>query len=99
MVTEVEDLYRQVGQYIFQTIPESWTEAWIAVEFEPGVVSAQGYYIASETSDERSFQVTGDVNRLFISLRQLVQKDKQHMFKGAKFMLKADGEFRIDFEY
>lgn len=98
MPTEVETLSQQIGQIIANSIPDSWQTAWVEVQFEPGVISANGAYLSSQDSTQHSFQVPGSINHLFMQLRRLVKKGDQK-WRAAKFILHKDSSFKIDFEY
>lgn len=99
MNPEIEDIYKQIGQHINQTVPAIWEEAWISVLFEPGVITSQGFYTQKQSPNLQSFRVSGDINRLFLRLRQLMSENESRKWSTAKYTLQANGTFKINFEY
>ena len=99
MTPEAEDLCNQIGQQIINAIPEAWETAWVTVKFEPGVVSAQGFYKKHHNTAQYNFRVVGAINRLFARLRELIRKDEQDMWAKATFTIQEDKTFKVDFEY
>ena len=99
MTQEVEAILKEIGQYIARTIQDPWDRAWIEVEFQPGVIAAEGRYTATGVAKAHSFLVGGNVARRFARLRQLVKKDEVTIWEKARYTVHPDGEFRIDFDY
>ena len=99
MTSEVETLYQRIAQSIANAIPELWETAWVTVEFEPGVISEAGGYTSLRDKTQHTFSTPNDIGDLFTRLRQLVKRDDRNIWSRARFVLEADGKFRIDFDY
>jgi len=103
MKRPIEQLYHQLADCITQSIPDKWSEAWLCAEFEDDNGLTYGRYRRNDSSGILSFNVDDDLyEEMYFSFEQLrdqLKKASGEAWKRAKFTLKRDGSFNIDFEY
>lgn len=98
-MAQIETLYQQIGQSINAKIPETWVSARLVVEFKPGVISIQGYYLPIQAENEKVFLVGPQLTKLFDELRTQLLLAGQPEWNKASFELKLNGTFEIKFDY
>lgn len=99
MNTEMEILYKLIGQSIVDSIPESWETAQVSIDLELGVVTAQAFYLPDKESEPSSFKVNYSTVKHFKKLHELMSGTPKGDWKHAKFEINKEGHFDLSFEY
>jgi hypothetical protein len=99
IIPGTDDLYPEIGQLIFDAIPEEFSIARVRVEMIDDVSSCSIFY---HKSDGR-FQYLNDglesVEAKFRELRDLFKNAAREAWTGATFILSEEGEFSVELTY
>jgi hypothetical protein len=98
-MSQIENLYRQIGQAIVERISDEWVYACLTVEFRPGVIIPEGRYLTKQDELERDFRVGPELTSMFDDLRSELVKAGQPEWCRAIFKLWPNGIFELNFEY
>lgn len=101
MNEEIERFYPQLGQALFDVLPDGFVEAWLGTEMLDDVWSIGLFFLSAdgktyfEDEDEKLDQLEG----LLLEMRHAFKAASLPPFSTATFRLAATGRFSIDFGY
>ncbi|TCW70764.1 hypothetical protein C5O79_11110 [Burkholderia sp. SRS-25] len=99
IIPGADDIYPQLGQLIFDAIPEEFSIAWVRVEMIDDVSSCGMFYKKSSGRFQYLNVGLDDIEGKFAELRELFKKAGREPWTGATFRLSEDGEFSVDLTY
>lgn len=98
-MTTVNTIYNQIAQNIVNSIQEPWDEAFINFSYFGDSAKYQGKYATLLNKELKDFKVGYNSYVLFKELHNITTEDSENKWNKAKFTLKRNGEFNIDFEW
>ncbi|MET3214172.1 UNVERIFIED_ORG: hypothetical protein ABIC48_001916 [Burkholderia territorii] len=99
IIPGADDIYPQLGQLIFDAIPDEFSIAWVRIEMVDDVSSCGMFYKKSNGRFQYLNVELDDVEGKFSELHELFKKAGREPWTGATFRLSGDGEFSIDLNY
>ena len=100
--SNAEDIYRELGQYVFDNAGDGWKLAWIAAEIEhddAGRTYARFKKTLGPTQDIDTLDTDSTVYDLFNRLREVIKHPDHSPFTSAVFTIDWEGAFDIDLGY
>lgn len=99
--TPTEEIYRAMGQFIVDAIPEEWLSAtaYAEIEEDDNGLTYGRYVPAAAPDHQRDFEADYRFYLLFDELRLRTRKPGRAPWIKARFTLQRDGRFDLDFTY
>lgn len=104
-----EDIYQHIGQAMFNALPDEWDSAYFYISikriYPRSCEYEESYFLKGVEFDFSVDEIDGDYEEsgctdAFFELYDLMQKDDSDVpWNKARFELKPDGSFDIQFKY
>ena len=95
----IDEIYTNIGNSINSALTDDWVSAWINIQVAEDVVGLDGEFYKNNSTDISYFSIPDDLFDDFEDLHEITTKSGSNQWNRAKFILKADGSFTIDFEH
>lgn len=99
MIEGVEPLYQAIAESIQETIDDDWSSAIMEAIFYSESSTYIGEYTRSVDGKARSFPTSGKGSRAFRALRERFREEGKPLWGRARFDLRPDGTFDIQWIY
>ena len=92
----LQELYKNIGNGMFHTIPEEWSSAKIDVTYFNNQLLCIGSFVSRFNSQAHEFDVHERTHQDFEKLREITLNDGED-WNIAEFSLERSGQFKLNF--
>lgn len=103
MSESVEEIYSQIGQTMYDALPDQWVVAWldVCVDIPNGNAFLIPLFMEKiEIRKSTSFDVSVDLGQCFIEMHSFFQRSGvDKAWNKCRFILRPDGDFNLEFKF